>query len=52
MIVTWLPYQMVLAYAAVRAVRRQLAGQGNWEKTTHLGAHRAVPEGKAVSGGA
>ncbi|REF37560.1 glycosyltransferase [Thermasporomyces composti] len=52
MILTWLPYQMVLAYAAVRAVRRQLAGQGNWEKTTHLGAHRAIPEGKAVSGGA
>lgn len=43
----WLPYQIVLAYAALRAVRRQLRGMDNWEKTQHVGAHRetlhAVP---------
>jgi cellulose synthase/poly-beta-1,6-N-acetylglucosamine synthase-like glycosyltransferase len=37
---TWLPYQIVLSYAALRALRRQLAGQRNWEKTAHVGAHR------------
>lgn len=43
MVLTWIPYQLVLAYAAVRALRRQLAGVGNWEKTAHVGAHRTVP---------
>jgi cellulose synthase/poly-beta-1,6-N-acetylglucosamine synthase-like glycosyltransferase len=37
---TWLPYQLVLSYAALRALRRQLAGRGEWEKTQHVGAHR------------
>jgi cellulose synthase/poly-beta-1,6-N-acetylglucosamine synthase-like glycosyltransferase len=40
MALTWLPYQIVLAYAALRALRRQLKGVGDWEKTTHVGAHR------------
>ncbi len=40
MALTWLPYQLVMAYASVRALRRQLTGQGNWEKTEHIGAHR------------
>jgi cellulose synthase/poly-beta-1,6-N-acetylglucosamine synthase-like glycosyltransferase len=40
MALTWLPYQMVLSYAAFRALRRQLAGRGEWEKTEHVGAHR------------
>ncbi|MFI6931115.1 glycosyltransferase [Streptomyces sp. NPDC050287] len=40
MAVAWYPYQLVLAYAAVRAMRRQLTGQHNWEKTQHVGAHR------------
>jgi cellulose synthase/poly-beta-1,6-N-acetylglucosamine synthase-like glycosyltransferase len=46
MALTWMPYQLVLAFAAVRALRRQLTGQGNWEKTAHVGAHRtaAAPE--------
>jgi cellulose synthase/poly-beta-1,6-N-acetylglucosamine synthase-like glycosyltransferase len=38
--IAWFPYQLVLAYAALRAVRRQLAGINNWEKTQHTGAHR------------
>ncbi len=40
MALTWLPYQLVLAYAAARALRRQLRGIGDWEKTAHVGAHR------------
>ena len=36
----WIPYQLVLAYAAGRAVVRQMRGINNWEKTEHVGAHR------------
>jgi hypothetical protein len=42
MALTWVPYQMVLAYAALRALRRHLMGIGNWEKTAHIGAHRTA----------
>lgn len=34
------PYQVLLAVAAVRAVLRQLRGNASWEKTAHTGAHR------------
>jgi cellulose synthase/poly-beta-1,6-N-acetylglucosamine synthase-like glycosyltransferase len=44
---TWLPYQIVLSYAALRALRRQMAGRREWEKTQHVGAHR-VDTDKAV----
>jgi glycosyltransferase XagB len=40
MALAWVPYQLVLAYAAFRAVSRQLRGISNWEKTQHIGAHR------------
>ncbi|WP_244187960.1 glycosyltransferase [Streptomyces regalis] len=40
MAVAWYPYQLILAYAALRAMRRQLTGRTNWEKTQHVGAHR------------
>jgi glycosyltransferase XagB len=36
----YLPYQGVLAYAALRAGFRQMQGINNWEKTQHVGAHR------------
>lgn len=42
MAVAWYPYQLVLAYAAMRAMRRQLIGRHDWEKTAHVGAHRAA----------
>ena len=35
------PYQIVLAGAALRAVCREAAGRRGWEKTAHVGAHRA-----------
>jgi glycosyltransferase XagB len=34
-------YQAVLAFAAVRAVVREVRGERRWEKTTHLGLHLA-----------
>jgi len=40
MAVTYLPYQWVLCYAALRATLRHLRGMNNWEKTQHVGAHR------------
>lgn len=39
----YLPYQWILGFAAFRAVWRQLRGVNTWEKTTHIGAHRALP---------
>jgi cellulose synthase/poly-beta-1,6-N-acetylglucosamine synthase-like glycosyltransferase len=36
----WIPYQLVIAYAALRAVGRQMRGVNDWEKTRHVGAHR------------
>jgi cellulose synthase/poly-beta-1,6-N-acetylglucosamine synthase-like glycosyltransferase len=35
-----LPYQIVLAAAAVRATVRDLRGDHTWEKTSHVDAHR------------
>jgi cellulose synthase/poly-beta-1,6-N-acetylglucosamine synthase-like glycosyltransferase len=40
MALAWFPYQLVLSYAALRALRRQALGVNNWEKTAHVGAHR------------
>jgi glycosyltransferase XagB len=41
LVVGTVPYQLLLAYAAVRASARELRGQRNWEKTEHVGAHRS-----------
>jgi cellulose synthase/poly-beta-1,6-N-acetylglucosamine synthase-like glycosyltransferase/putative flippase GtrA len=38
-----LPYHTLLAFAATRAVARELRGNRTWEKTAHVGAHRAQP---------
>jgi glycosyltransferase XagB len=40
LVLAWIPYQLVLAYASFRAVGRQFRGITNWEKTQHVGAHR------------
>ncbi|AGB21262.1 glycosyl transferase [Mycobacterium sp. JS623] len=37
-----LPYQLLLAAAAVRSVWREIRGQGGWEKTAHANAHRTT----------
>jgi glycosyltransferase XagB len=38
---TFLPYQFMLSISSVRGVYRGLHKQNNWEKTAHVGAHRA-----------
>lgn len=38
-------YQMILAWSAVMGVRRLMAGQNSWLKTTHAGVHRTQPLG-------
>jgi glycosyltransferase XagB len=40
MALSWFPYQLVLAFASLRAVGRLVFGINNWEKTKHVGAHR------------
>jgi glycosyltransferase XagB len=45
MIFTFLPYQFLLSFGALRGVYRELRKQNNWEKTTHVGAHRDADVG-------
>ena len=40
LVVAYLPYQALLGFAALRAVWRLARGNGGWEKTRHVGAHR------------
>jgi cellulose synthase/poly-beta-1,6-N-acetylglucosamine synthase-like glycosyltransferase len=40
MAITFLPYQFLLGISSVRAVYREVRQVHNWEKTTHVGAHR------------
>jgi cellulose synthase/poly-beta-1,6-N-acetylglucosamine synthase-like glycosyltransferase len=35
-----MPYQFLLAFAALRASFREVRGERGWEKTEHVGAHR------------
>jgi cellulose synthase/poly-beta-1,6-N-acetylglucosamine synthase-like glycosyltransferase len=37
---TYLPYQSLIAFSALRATVRHVLGHGEWEKTEHRGAHR------------
>jgi cellulose synthase/poly-beta-1,6-N-acetylglucosamine synthase-like glycosyltransferase len=41
LLVTFIPFNLVLGYSALRAVFRVFTGRTNWEKTAHVGAHRA-----------
>lgn len=43
LVLGFFPYQVVLAYAALRAAARELRGVRNWEKTAHVGAHLTRP---------
>lgn len=40
LIVTFIPYQVLLAVSAVRALIREIRGSRGWEKTAHAGRHR------------
>jgi hypothetical protein len=48
--VSFLPYQMLLSFGALRAVYREQRGRTNWEKTAHTGAHRAPAGARALEG--
>jgi glycosyltransferase XagB len=40
---TYLPYQWLIAFSALRATARHVRGDREWEKTDHRGAHRRSP---------
>lgn len=40
LILTFIPYQFLLAIGAIRATYREMFGMNNWEKTFHPGEHR------------
>jgi glycosyltransferase XagB len=44
-----IPYQLLLAAAAVRSVWRESRGHGGWEKTTHTNAHRTTTPKRPVA---
>jgi cellulose synthase/poly-beta-1,6-N-acetylglucosamine synthase-like glycosyltransferase len=46
LLVAYMPFQWMLGYAAMRAVWRQVRGEGGWEKTVHTGAHRLAAESR------
>lgn len=41
---TFIPYQILLTISAIRAWWREHTGSKGWEKTVHLGTHRAAAE--------
>ncbi len=42
MLLTLIPYQLLLGLGALRAVYREIFGLNNWEKTVHEGVHRNI----------
>ena len=46
-----MPYQLLLAYAALRASLREFRGRRDWEKTDHVGAHRTDLPAFGLEGG-
>jgi len=50
LVVTAVPYQVVMGYAALRAMVREWRGHADWEKTPHAG-HHLVPGGAETLAG-
>ena len=44
LVLAFFPYQFILGVGACRAVYRYIQGASNWEKTAHIGQHRALPK--------
>lgn len=42
LVVSFVPYQIILSVAAARSIIRALRSENSWEKTKHVGAHRSV----------
>ncbi len=45
LLIAFFPYQWLLGIGAIRAVWRQIRGAANWEKTAHIGQHKANTPG-------
>jgi glycosyltransferase XagB len=45
-ILAFVPYQGILSVGALRAVYRSMRGVTNWEKTAHVGQHRAFADAR------
>src|SRR5215469_15578248 len=45
LLIAFFPYQLLMGIGAMRAMWRQLRGASNWEKTAHIGQHKAVTRG-------
>ena len=45
LVIAFIPYQLLLGIGALRAVWRQIWGASNWEKTAHIGQHKALAAG-------
>lgn len=39
-LISFIPYQIIMVIAAIRAIVRQLTGKLSWEKTNHVNSHR------------
>jgi cellulose synthase/poly-beta-1,6-N-acetylglucosamine synthase-like glycosyltransferase len=42
LLIAFLPYQLILTLASLRATHRFLSNQNLWEKTSHVNAHRSL----------
>lgn len=42
-LLTYIPFQLMLGLGAARGVYRYVTGRFNWEKTAHTNAHRSTP---------
>ena len=42
LVMAFFPYQWLLGIGAIRAFWRQVRGASNWEKTAHIGQHKAI----------
>ncbi|MDQ5970060.1 MAG: glycosyltransferase XagB [Patescibacteria group bacterium] len=42
LLLTFIPYQVLLTISSVRAIIREIRGNNAWEKTDHLGSHRLL----------
>ncbi len=49
LVLGFIPYQLMLSYGALRACKRHFSKITNWEKTTHVGAHRNISEPGRIS---
>jgi 4-amino-4-deoxy-L-arabinose transferase-like glycosyltransferase len=51
MVVAFLPYTWLIALASLRAIIRELRGTTGWEKTEHVGSHRAPSPAAGTASG-